>query len=110
MKPPLAIVLLLLAMSGAATAGDETLREYTWLTVGEPSGSMALRQAADGSTHLSFKFNDRGRGPETETVLRRNDPTRDIEALYRVNQVVKGRQLFNAPEILKAQGFIAFTQ
>ena len=44
--------------------------EHSFLTVGKPSGSQLTRYLADGSIHISFQFNDRGRGPETETRLR----------------------------------------
>jgi hypothetical protein len=48
-------------------------------------------------------------GKDAQFYIVDGDPLRDIEALYRVEQVVKGRQLFSAPDILRAQGFIPFT-
>jgi imidazolonepropionase-like amidohydrolase len=47
-------------------------------------------------------------GKDAQFYIVDGDPLSDIEALYRVEQVVKGRQLFNAPDILRAQGFVPF--
>jgi len=40
--------------------------------------------------------------------LVRGNPLDNMQALYRVTHVIKGRQLMLAPEILKAQGFAPF--
>jgi len=66
------IIPLLLAISGAVFASGNSVREYTWLTMGQPAGSMRVEQPVDGSTRTSFEFNDRGRGPQTQSVLRLN--------------------------------------
>ncbi len=58
----------LLLLPGIALA-DEALREYTWLTVGEPSGKQTVQKGDDGSTTITFNFNDRGRGPNTSTLM-----------------------------------------
>lgn len=52
---------------GAAYAADT--REYSWLTVGEPSGSLSVAHADEGSIRIDFEFNDRGRGPNTSTLV-----------------------------------------
>ncbi|HLF31928.1 MAG TPA: amidohydrolase family protein [Xanthomonadales bacterium] len=83
-------LLLLIALSGTALAGEDSIREYTWLTVGEPSGSMLVRQADDGSTRMSFTFNDRGRGPETESILRINDRGVPVELEITGKNYLKG--------------------
>jgi hypothetical protein len=68
-----AIILGLLLGHGATLAADEPAREYTWLTMGKPSGTLVLQQQADGTTHMSFQFTDRGRGPRTQSSLRLNE-------------------------------------
>ncbi len=47
--------------------------EYQWLTIGEPSGTQVVTIADDGQRTFTFEFNDRGRGPDTTTVVRLND-------------------------------------
>ncbi|HKJ15817.1 MAG TPA: amidohydrolase family protein [Xanthomonadales bacterium] len=44
-------------------------REYSWLTVGEPSGSLTVNHNDDASISIDFEFNDRGRGPNTSTKI-----------------------------------------
>jgi hypothetical protein len=65
--------MLCLLTSSTVFAAEETTRNYSWLTIGEPSGSMVVTKASDGSTQVSFEFSDRGRGPETSSILRVND-------------------------------------
>ena len=36
------------------------------------------------------------------------NPVDNIADLYKVRQVIKGRQLYFAPDILKSQGFVPF--
>lgn len=52
----------------AAQAAAETV-DYTWLTVGKPSGEQNVT-LEDGRVRIDFRFNDRGRGPDTETLVR----------------------------------------
>ncbi len=49
--------------------GDRVLR-YVVRTAGRPSGKAELQIARDGTRHTHFEFNDRGRGPEIDTVAR----------------------------------------
>jgi len=49
-------------------------------------------------------------GKEAQFYVVDGDPTENIEALYRVEHIVKGRQLFYAPDLLKAQGFVPFVR
>lgn len=84
------ILPFLLVISGAAIASEDSVHEYTWLTVGEPSGSMVVRQADDGTTRMSFQFNDRGRGPETESILRLNDQGVPVEVEITGKNYMKG--------------------
>lgn len=43
---------------------------YSMLIMGSPAGQQALWTAADGSVHVFFQFNDRGRGPKTSSVIK----------------------------------------
>jgi imidazolonepropionase-like amidohydrolase len=61
-----AVVLILAAVS-ATTAGAQQSVRHDFLTIGEKSGEQVLSRNADGSTTISFNFNDRGRGPQTTT-------------------------------------------
>lgn len=63
-----AFVVLIASLPCLAVA-DNTLAEYTWLTVGEPSGTHTVKKGDDGSTTITFEFNDRGRGPDTTALL-----------------------------------------
>lgn len=57
---------LLLAVAG--TSASE-VRDYEWLTSGRVTGAMQVTVKADGARHVTFGFNDRGRGPRiTEQV------------------------------------------
>lgn len=85
------IFLLGLLASSTAFAADETTRDYTWLTIGEPSGSMLVTEAGEGSTRVSFEFNDRGRGPETTSILRINDQGVLTEAEITGKNYTKGK-------------------
>jgi len=42
---------------------------YSLLLMGNLAGQQAVWTAADGTLHLFFQFNDRGRGPKTTSVL-----------------------------------------
>ena len=48
-------------------------------------------------------------GKEARLFIVDGNPLEDITALYRVQQVIKGRQLFHAPELLRAQGITPFS-
>jgi imidazolonepropionase-like amidohydrolase len=49
-------------------------------------------------------------GKDAQFYVVDGNPTQDIEALYHVEHVVKGRQLFFAPALLEAQGFVPFSR
>src|SRR5947199_178884 len=67
LKPCLVSVLALLAGLAPAT-GQET--RYTFLFSGNKAGSLVTRVQPDGERICTFEFNDRGRGPKTETRFR----------------------------------------
>ncbi|HEX4965179.1 MAG TPA: amidohydrolase family protein [Thermoanaerobaculia bacterium] len=64
---PILAVLALLAVT-APVAGEEA--RYTLLISGNKAGSMVIHTEKDGELVVAFEFNDRGRGPKTETRYR----------------------------------------
>src|ERR1700733_14731380 len=47
-----------------------TAERYSMLMMGNLAGQQAVWNASDGTLHLFFQFNDRGRGPKTTSVLK----------------------------------------
>jgi imidazolonepropionase-like amidohydrolase len=43
---------------------------YSFLVMGNPAGQQAVWTGSDGTLHIFFQFNDRGRGPKTTSVLK----------------------------------------
>jgi len=43
---------------------------YAVMLMGNPSGQQAMWTAPDGSLHIFFQFNDRGRGPKTTSIVK----------------------------------------
>lgn len=64
----ISVVLGALLLTASTLLANEN-REYTWLTVGEPSGSLVVEHGDDASINIAFEFNDRGRGPNTATKI-----------------------------------------
>ncbi len=64
---------LIAGLSFTTYVNAEQTLEYQWLTIGEPSGTQVLTIADDGQRTFTFEFNDRGRGPDTTTVVELND-------------------------------------
>ncbi|HLX83240.1 MAG TPA: amidohydrolase family protein [Terriglobales bacterium] len=46
---------------------------YSMLLMGNAAGQQAVWTAADGTLHIFFQFNDRGRGPKTTSILKLDD-------------------------------------
>ncbi|WP_235364619.1 amidohydrolase family protein [Sphingomonas sp. ERG5] len=53
---------------GLAATPMASATDYTVLTSGQPSGAMSVVEAP-GGREISFRFNDRGRGPEVRSVV-----------------------------------------
>ena len=74
MRQSISIALLLTAC--AHQPAPEPTREsvppvrHTFLMAGNRAGAQVATRKPDGTLHYSFEFNDRGRGPRTETVMR----------------------------------------
>jgi len=47
-----------------------TAERYSMLLMGTLAGQQAVWTASDGTLHIFFQFNDRGRGPKTTSVLK----------------------------------------
>lgn len=60
--------ILLLATAATAASAQETVR-HDFLTIGEKSGEQVVTRGAEGKLTIHFKFNDRGRGPDTVTEV-----------------------------------------
>ena len=65
-------ILLGLSYTAVVFPGEAGEYHYTFLTIGEKSGSQVVSYDGEGNVNVRFEFNDRGRGPETETRLRLN--------------------------------------
>ena len=65
--------------------------QYTMLMGKGPSGSMEVKVDADGTRHVAFQFNDRGRGPNTLSDIR-FDAKGDMTAL-----AITGNDYMKAP-------------
>ena len=50
-----------------------TAQRYTVNIMGNRAGQQAVWSAADGTLHIFFQFNDRGRGPKISTILKLDD-------------------------------------
>ncbi len=47
-----------------------TADHYSLLLMGNATGQQAIWTASDGTLHIFFQFNDRGRGPKTTSILK----------------------------------------
>src|SRR5271166_5965892 len=47
-----------------------TAERFSFLLMGNQAGQQAVWTASDGTLHLFFQFNDRGRGPKTTSILK----------------------------------------
>jgi hypothetical protein len=47
-----------------------TAERYSFLIMGNPAGQQAVWTADDGTLHIFYQFNDRGRGPKTTSTLK----------------------------------------
>ncbi len=54
---------LLLSLILSSVSAETRTTEYDWLTLGKKSGELKVSYHTDGKQTTTFKFNDRGRGP-----------------------------------------------
>jgi imidazolonepropionase-like amidohydrolase len=64
---------------------------YTVLIMGNRAGQQAVWTAPDGQLHIFFEFNDRGRGPQTTSILKLNTKGLPIEESVRGNDYLKSK-------------------
>ncbi|MCE3004113.1 MAG: amidohydrolase family protein [Xanthomonadaceae bacterium] len=85
-----AFACLVLVQASGAFADGPPVREYVVLTLGKPAGTLEVEREGNREVHR-FEFNDRGRGPKTESVY-----TLDANGLpTRVR--ISGHDYFKAP-------------
>lgn len=60
---------VILMLTGTVSAGAEEVVRHEFLTIGEKSGEQLVTRGPDDSLTIRFNFNDRGRGPDTETEV-----------------------------------------
>src|SRR5580704_2887128 len=68
-----------------------TAEHYSFLMTGNPAGQQAVWTASDGTLHVFFQFNDRGRGPKTTSVLKL-----DANGLP-ISEVITGNDYLKSP-------------
>ena len=62
---------------------------YTVLLMGNRAGQQAVWTAPDGQLHIFFQFNDRGRGPQTTSILKLDANGLPIAESVRGNDYLK---------------------
>lgn len=70
-------------------AGAVATRVYAVMLVGNRAGYLTSCDLADGTRLELFAFNDRGRGPRTRTVLRRDADARPVSVTTDGNDYLK---------------------
>jgi imidazolonepropionase-like amidohydrolase len=68
-----------------------TAERYSMLLMGNLAGQQAVWTASDGTLHIFFQFNDRGRGPKTTSILKL-----DANGIP-VSEVVTGNDYLKSP-------------
>jgi imidazolonepropionase-like amidohydrolase len=68
-----------------------TADRYSFLLMGNLAGQEAAWTASDGTLHVFFQFNDRGRGPKTTSVLKLD--TNGVP----VSEVITGNDYLKSP-------------
>jgi len=58
------------AVPALPTDVPSSAERYSMLLMGNLAGQQAVWTAADGTLHIFFQFNDRGRGPKTTSVIK----------------------------------------
>jgi hypothetical protein len=95
-----------------ALPGFTLIRELIYYTEAGIPANEVLQLATIGPARhlrLSNRLGSIEPGKDAQMYLVDGDPLADITALYRVDQVFKGRWLYRAPDLLRAQGFTLAT-
>ena len=89
--------------------GFTLIRELIYYTEAGIPANEVLQLATIGSARqlrLADRLGSIEPGKDAQMYLIEGDPLADITSLYRVDQVVKGRRLYSAPDLRRAQGFM----
>jgi len=68
-----------------------TANRYSFLLMGNLAGQQAVWTAADGTLHIFFQYNDRGRGPKTTSIIKL-DPSG-----AQLSEVITGNDYLKSP-------------
>jgi imidazolonepropionase-like amidohydrolase len=66
-----------------------TAEHFSVLIMNNAAGQQAVWTAADGSLHIFFQFNDRGRGPKTTSILKLDPTGIPVEETVKGNDYLK---------------------
>ena len=91
--------------------GFTLIRELIYYTeAGIPANEALQLATIESARHLSQdqRLGSISVGKEAQMFLVDGNPVDNISDLYKVRHVIKGRQMYFAPDILKAQGFVPF--
>jgi len=66
-----------------------TADRYSFLLMGNLAGQQAVWTASDGTLHIFFQFNDRGRGPKTSSILKLDSQGIPISEVIQGNDYMK---------------------
>jgi imidazolonepropionase-like amidohydrolase len=68
-----------------------TADRFSFLMMGNQAGQQAVWAASDGTLHIFFQFNDRGRGPKTTSIVKLDSNG------VPVSETVKGNDYLKSP-------------
>ena len=66
-----------------------TAERYSLLLMGNLAGQQAVWTASDGTLHMFFQFNDRGRGPKTTSIIKLDSTGIPISETIKGNDYLK---------------------
>ena len=62
---------------------------FSVIIMNNPAGQQAIWTASDGTLHMFFQFNDRGRGPKTTSILKLDPSGVPVEETVKGNDYLK---------------------
>lgn len=103
--------ILILPGTDNSLPGFTLVRELRYyVEAGIPAGEALQLATIEPARHLGQqeRLGSITVGKDAHMFIVDGDPLADMTNLYRVEQVIKGRQLYFAPDLLEAQGFVPF--
>ncbi len=82
---------LVLLFSSGLVLAEATAQRSVILMMGKPAGELVRKVDPDGSIHVHYEYNDRGRGPKTDSVYRVAEDASVIEARTQGVNYFKGK-------------------